>query len=148
MATYSSILAWRIPWSEEPGGRQSMGSQKSQTQLSDSLSLSLSITHKTQLLESLSCQVLYFSLCWEDLQTSYTWDLQLNGLLTSCCAVYREQLTNWSVAHLFILCVFSRAQVLIKKEFNLCRGPAPADPGYSKERWQRRGSGNNCLITR
>ena len=27
MATYSSILAWRIPWTEEPGGLQSMGSQ-------------------------------------------------------------------------------------------------------------------------
>ena len=35
MATYSSILAWEIPWTEEPGGPQSMGSQKSQTQLSD-----------------------------------------------------------------------------------------------------------------
>ena len=29
MATHSSILAWRIPWTEEPGGLQSMGSQKS-----------------------------------------------------------------------------------------------------------------------
>jgi len=28
MATYSSILAWRIPWIEEPGGLQSMGSQR------------------------------------------------------------------------------------------------------------------------
>ena len=28
MATHSSILAWRIPWSEEPGGPQSMGSQE------------------------------------------------------------------------------------------------------------------------
>ena len=28
MATYSSILAWRIPWTEEPGGLQSMGSQR------------------------------------------------------------------------------------------------------------------------
>ena len=28
MATYSSILAWRIPWTEEPGRLQSMGSQK------------------------------------------------------------------------------------------------------------------------
>ena len=28
MATHSSILAWRIPWTEEPGGRQSMGSQR------------------------------------------------------------------------------------------------------------------------
>ena len=28
MATHSSILAWRIPWIEEPGGLQSMGSKK------------------------------------------------------------------------------------------------------------------------
>ena len=28
MATQSSILAWRIPWTEEPGGLQSMGSQR------------------------------------------------------------------------------------------------------------------------
>jgi len=28
MATYCSILAWKIPWIEEPGGLQSMGSQK------------------------------------------------------------------------------------------------------------------------
>ena len=27
MATYSSILAWEIPWTEEPGGLQSMGPQ-------------------------------------------------------------------------------------------------------------------------
>ena len=34
MATHSSILAWEIPQTEEPGGPQSMGSQ-SQTQFSD-----------------------------------------------------------------------------------------------------------------
>ena len=28
MATHSSILAWRITWTEEPGGLQSMGSQR------------------------------------------------------------------------------------------------------------------------
>ena len=28
MATYSSILAWRIPWTEEPGGLQFMGLQR------------------------------------------------------------------------------------------------------------------------
>jgi len=27
MATHSSILAWRIPWTEEPGGLKSIGSQ-------------------------------------------------------------------------------------------------------------------------
>ena len=34
MATHSSILAWEIPWTEEPGGLQS-GVAKSQTRLSD-----------------------------------------------------------------------------------------------------------------
>ena len=34
MAPYSSTLAWKIPWMEEPGGLQSMGSL-SQTRLSD-----------------------------------------------------------------------------------------------------------------
>ena len=28
MATHSSILAWRVPWTEEPGGLQSMGLQR------------------------------------------------------------------------------------------------------------------------
>ena len=28
MATHSTILAWRIPWTEEPGGLQSIGSQR------------------------------------------------------------------------------------------------------------------------
>ena len=31
MASHSSILAWEIPWTEEPGGLQSMVLQKSQT---------------------------------------------------------------------------------------------------------------------
>ena len=31
MATYFSIFAWEIPWTEEPGGLKSMGLQKSQT---------------------------------------------------------------------------------------------------------------------
>ena len=35
MATDSSIVAGKIPWTEEPGGLQSMGLQKSQTRLSD-----------------------------------------------------------------------------------------------------------------
>ena len=35
MATHSSTLAWKIPWTEEPGRLQSMGLQKSQTWLND-----------------------------------------------------------------------------------------------------------------
>ena len=33
MATHSSILAWRIPWTEERGGLQSLGPHKSRTRL-------------------------------------------------------------------------------------------------------------------
>ena len=32
MATHSSVLAWRIPWTEEPGGLQPMGSQSDATE--------------------------------------------------------------------------------------------------------------------
>ena len=35
MATHSSILAWEIPWTEEPGGLQSMGLEKSWIGLGD-----------------------------------------------------------------------------------------------------------------
>ena len=35
MSTRSSILAWDIPWTEKPGGLQSVGLQRSQTQLSN-----------------------------------------------------------------------------------------------------------------
>ena len=35
MATHSSILAWRIPWTEEPGGLQSIGLQRVGRDLSD-----------------------------------------------------------------------------------------------------------------
>ena len=37
MATHSSILAWRIPWTEEPGGPQSMKSQESTLMIEKSL---------------------------------------------------------------------------------------------------------------
>ena len=35
MAIHSSILAWRIPWTEEPGGLQSMGLQRAGQDLND-----------------------------------------------------------------------------------------------------------------
>ena len=35
MATHSSVLAWRIPWTEEPGGLQPMGVAKRGTRLSN-----------------------------------------------------------------------------------------------------------------
>ena len=41
MAPHSSILAWRIPWTEEPGGLQSMGSQRVGQDTTERLTLSL-----------------------------------------------------------------------------------------------------------
>ena len=38
LATHSNILAWKIPWTEQPGSLQSMGSQ-SRTQLTSTISL-------------------------------------------------------------------------------------------------------------
>ena len=35
MATHSSTLAWKVPWTEEPGGLQSMGVAEGRTRLSD-----------------------------------------------------------------------------------------------------------------
>ena len=35
MVAHSNILAWRIPWTEDPGGLQSMGVKKIQTRLSN-----------------------------------------------------------------------------------------------------------------
>ena len=44
METHTSILAWKIPWTEEPGRLQSMGPQ-SQTQLSDETITTTRVTH-------------------------------------------------------------------------------------------------------
>ena len=40
VAAHSSVLAWRLPWTEEPGGLQSMGHKESDT--TEQLTLSLS----------------------------------------------------------------------------------------------------------
>ena len=45
MATHSTTLAWKIPWTEEHGGLQSMGVTKSRTQLSDFIFTFFQTTH-------------------------------------------------------------------------------------------------------
>ena len=51
MATHSSILAWKIPWTEEPGGLQSMRVAKSRTQLRDFTSLHVRLPCQRTFLE-------------------------------------------------------------------------------------------------
>ena len=53
MATHSSILAWEIPWTEEPGRLQSMELQKGQTQPKDNKPLTQSQTFNSHLTQSL-----------------------------------------------------------------------------------------------
>ena len=57
MATHSSILAWRIPWTEEPGGLQSMGHQELDTteRLHFHLSLSLYLHILIGMISSVMC---------------------------------------------------------------------------------------------
>ena len=52
MATHSSFLAWRIPWTEELGGLQSVGSQRVKMQLS-TINTHILLGNKNHLLNSL-----------------------------------------------------------------------------------------------
>ena len=49
MTAHFSTLAWRIPWTEEPGGLQSMGSQRVRVQLSTQLFFQCGNTHNIKL---------------------------------------------------------------------------------------------------
>ena len=44
MATHSSLLAWRIPWNEEPGGPQSIGSQSDMTKVTEHARMPIAAT--------------------------------------------------------------------------------------------------------
>ena len=74
MATHSSILAWRIPWTEEPGGLQSMGSQRVRH---DWVISTTNFTFQQyQNLCSLTPWCIYFcSRCWEPPRAAayYVW---------------------------------------------------------------------------
>ena len=59
MATHSSILAWEISWTEEPGGLQSTGSQKvpkSHKNTTEQLTTLMSLRYRLYFLDSLSAQ--------------------------------------------------------------------------------------------
>ena len=61
MATHFSILAWEIPQTEEPSGLQSMGSQKSQTQLKQ---LSTALYSFLKVFTELVTTLLLFFMFW------------------------------------------------------------------------------------
>ena len=55
---HSSILAWRIPWTEEPGGLQSIGSQRVREDCSKTTRTQLSKTTTKKTLHNIKCTIL------------------------------------------------------------------------------------------
>ena len=74
MATHSSILAWRIPWTEEPGGLQSTGVTKSGTQLKQ---LSMHTVRLTPSGNPVFCG----GTEWDRLQNTFEYDHDLSSCL-------------------------------------------------------------------
>ena len=87
MATHSSILAWRIPWTEEPGGLQSMGLQTLHT--TERLTLHFvsyilnCLTFCTMLSPLWSCALTIPSQLFNILALSLSYHLSLGGLVES-----------------------------------------------------------------
>ena len=82
MAPHSSILAWRIPWTEEPGGLQSTGLQ-SQTRLSD---FTHSLTHS---LSGVLCFFIQWQICYTLLHVGSfcLFNLAVQALVAACAAL-------------------------------------------------------------
>ena len=76
MATHSSILAWRIPWTEEPGGLQLMGSQ-SWTQLKRLTMLVYEAKRKNHLSMQQGKPVLFHRLLREHIHAVFTSSLNI-----------------------------------------------------------------------
>ena len=71
IATHSSILTWRIPWTEEPGGLQFVGSQRVRH---DWATNTTTTTTNQQFCTQFT--VLYFKLCWNNCVVSVTWGIK------------------------------------------------------------------------
>ena len=72
MATLSSILAWRIPWTEEPGRLQFMGSQKLGHDCSDIVCMHPCMWEPNH---HHSTTLFFTEVHFEDIETQYFWTL-------------------------------------------------------------------------
>ena len=100
MATHSSILAWRIPWTEEPGGLQSKGLQKSQTPLK--LLTPLGRTGKTKPKDWACGPNLQHSLC--DLNFSFLlYESQHPYLSVRVACTSWENIPGWSSSQITLI---------------------------------------------
>ena len=96
MATQSSILAWKIPWMEEPGRLQSMGLQRVGHDWVTSLSL---FTFK----EVFKRKILSFSLCDREIEAfSLTWLLATEARQNFRCQCWNGRKTLFCVTSLLV----------------------------------------------
>ena len=92
IATHSSILAWRIPWTEAPGGLQSIGSQ-SWTLLSTDSTHRLTITLFVPIIQIRNQELKSKAVC----SSSYSWQMAGPGFkkpIISDAKAYSFQLCN------------------------------------------------------
>ena len=79
MTTHSSILAWRIPWTEEPGGLQSTGPQRVRHDRVTSLSFFLSSPVAYQMLSDLEASSGVIPFCFFILFMGFSWQEICSG---------------------------------------------------------------------
>ena len=112
-ATHSRILAWKFPWTEEPGRLQSMGSQKSQARLKQlnnnnrSLNTDPSVSNDYQSLKcyiSQLCSIIYVFISFDLLMSSPKQVFLISGQLC----------LKWSIS-----CFYHRQQLLPRMHVNL-----------------------------
>ena len=92
MASHSGILAWDIPWTEEPDGLQSMGLQNSQTQLSNETTILLIYSSLFLMWASKTHMNIWaFKIISLGLLASFLWLIikaEFNFLLIICCGCF------------------------------------------------------------
>ena len=99
MATHSSILAWRIPWAEEPGRLQSMGSQESDM----TYQLNQLTNHPLKYGPNLGAALVIFTLMT---LRAISWIRASCDLITSCLSISLSRVTSIHLffsVHLYLL---------------------------------------------
>ena len=95
MVTDSSILAWKIPWTEEPGKLQSVGSQKSQKRLSNYTTTTASSANEHQTFKLVTIwRIEWTHTAWVRFESGFSL-LQTSA----CCPVDRPDVPNQSFAY-------------------------------------------------
>ena len=99
MATHSSILVWKIPWTEDPGRLQSMGSQRVGHDWATSLSLSYSKTENFII-------IFFFERNWTDFSLHFhLW----NSLICKCIKylfTYKFGLICYNIGNIYCIMFF------------------------------------------